>query len=1203
MVFDRSDLYTSSGAVQLFNSWTPYVSKFDTSTFYNWEQDNLPLYDIEERTYENWEQLGFPTSSVDGFSLTVSADAPLLTLQQNSNIFIDLSSCIAAIPKVIRFPVLVEVCNFGDLGKLELNDFKFSEGGSLEIVNRNFSKVYNTSGAITSTATAHGSVFADKYSSADVSATLFSGIANDACVSGVNIGTRVCNSIGDTRLSSVNTVLYPGLTQRRAHLVVGLADNKATIFPGAEHVFGLTPYDTTALDATIPTHDVSSNDPWGGTIKRPAQGTGASDNVVGGGFYGNHLSKISIKNCQGPVYVRNFSVDGEAGIGAGTNRGIEVTNSEAVLENCSVARCNESGFHINNSEVILSRFASAYRIYKREAANLRTDTDPYGNGFLFRNSTITVSAINNTPGDYQASGSDVVICASRCRTGIQQINSTLYGGYGRTETNFEGKGGILALELNSNIGWSLKNSIVSQPSYGGLIDLYGNKQGISLENSELYYNNLCVESTQNEGIVADNSKIILSPNTFSGTLTNTSSFIFGNNGTAQTARKQVDFFNNGVHLDIKNNSTFGVDFISGSPYFLGQMSFTSAHGAILQGDYSGIVPAINIDNGSTAEFIHSKMIPRDTTHTNSDFAGYGTALRANNNSTASFYGTGSGCTFIWGHDEVEPDLAGLYANKNSTINLHGPTLMAEWGVNALVENNSTLNISPPLRGDEFAYETELFNLADRANHTSIELHSVRACLVANKNSTINLRDIGDYHASWEQSVGGDAILASNQGDYPTGSEVYDLSNITSFGSLQFYPNPNNKTTNTTALTNKLTNAAGLNFTIPDLPKFDATTNRINQMLYTTDVLSGADDFWDDIEKITLGGTCLRAVDNSQVNVLNVHFPIGPVSGSMNSPYYDTGQCQRLMIWNIADTSRLNASYCSVSGLYPGDVDHHGPSALWVSSSELGEAAATYVPASGAPSGTPDTGTLSVLDSFGAGSGVWIVPSGVGVNDSFGRYYPVMASDAGNVTSSIIEAGLVASGNATQHPMLYGAGPHASNNKGIFRLYFSPKSETKLLQHDLSGYEYGTSAMAFSGEVGIAYQVFAQGYNMSGPLSSLVATQSLGETGVQTSSMYPNLLKLSHDLAGDSSPDTLNMSGFYYCKEFVEDNPMQCLLDESASNTFANAKNASTGSSGRPRKVTLYRSRANDADRVSEASEGDTVKGFKSANIFDLKRDN
>jgi hypothetical protein len=106
--------------------------------------------------------------------------------------------------------------------------------------------------------------------------------------------------------------------------------------------------------------------------------------------------------------------------------------------------------------------------------------------------------------------------------------------------------------------------------------------------------------------------------------------------------------------------------------------------------------------------------------------------------------------------------------------------------------------------------------------------------------------------------------------------------------------------------------------------------------------------------------------------------------------------------------------------------------------------------------------------------------------------------------------------------------------------------------------------------------------------------------------FPDLLKLSYDSNGDGVHDQLWTSGFYYCNEMLEDNPTQCLVDESAAETFANAKNASVGMAGRPRKVTLYRARLDDpSNRASESYVGDTSGslGFKSAAIFDLSRDN
>ena len=118
-----------------------------------------------------------------------------------------------------------------------------------------------------------------------------------------------------------------------------------------------------------------------------------------------------------------------------------------------------------------------------------------------------------------------------------------------------------------------------------------------------------------------------------------------------------------------------------------------------------------------------------------------------------------------------------------------------------------------------------------------------------------------------------------------------------------------------------------------------------------------------------------------------------------------------------------------------------------------------------------------------------------------------------------------------------------------------------------------------------------------------------DTGENVSSIYPDLLRLSYDSQVDGIYDELWTSGFYYCNEFVEDNPTQCMLDESAADTFANAKNATLGSSGRPRKVTIYRARSDSAsNRGAESYPGDPggnvpLKGYKSSNIFDLKRDN
>jgi len=300
-------------------------------------------------------------------------------------------------------------------------------------------------------------------------------------------------------------------------------------------------------------------------------------------------------------------------------------------------------------------------------------------------------------------------------------------------------------------------------------------------------------------------------------------------------------------------------------------------------------------------------------------------------------------------------------------------------------------------------------------------------------------------------------------------------------------------------------------------------------------------------------------------------------------------------------------------MYPLDAQYHGPSSLWMSSVDGTLAGlGNEVPASGALENTPDTGSLSILDAFGAGSAVWVIPSGVTFNMPFDRFESSVADTTVNETGApwgvtakyMSQAGINVIDNT---PKVWGASPGTSSNRGNFRIYWSPKSSAKLLQTDLSGYYHGAYSSNpdpvgrdFSGALGPAYQIFSQGYNCSAPLSAILP---VGLTNV--SGLYPNLLKQSYSTGiVPGVTDRLWTSGFYYCEDFVDSNPTQTMLDESASNTFANAKNASLGLGGRPVKVTLYRSRGSES-RGAEAYPGDASGslGFKSSNIFDLARDN
>jgi len=136
-MFIPSDLYLASGTGQLINNWVDTVYKFDSSSFYNWEQDNLPLYDLEDRGDLLHEMAGWPATVAPSVMLTVS-DCGV----DNKKVFGSVSAAIDALPNTIRQPVIIEVCVSGQLGELNLeNKVCTGSDAGIEIINRGFAKM------------------------------------------------------------------------------------------------------------------------------------------------------------------------------------------------------------------------------------------------------------------------------------------------------------------------------------------------------------------------------------------------------------------------------------------------------------------------------------------------------------------------------------------------------------------------------------------------------------------------------------------------------------------------------------------------------------------------------------------------------------------------------------------------------------------------------------------------------------------------------------------------------------------------------------------------------------------------------------------------------------------------------------------------------------------------------------------------------
>ena len=187
MAFNQDDLYLTSGTGQLINNWVDPVYKFDSSSFYNWEQDNLPIYDLEDRDDYLWEMAGFPASATAPSVMLTVSDCGI----DNKKVFGSLSGAVEALPNTLRQPYIIEVCVSGELGDLRLENKEIvASGGGLEIINRGFAKVMcgSSAGLAVSAAGTVGSVSAiTTFSSIDTS----NAISDAFCVgSQVRVGNK-----------------------------------------------------------------------------------------------------------------------------------------------------------------------------------------------------------------------------------------------------------------------------------------------------------------------------------------------------------------------------------------------------------------------------------------------------------------------------------------------------------------------------------------------------------------------------------------------------------------------------------------------------------------------------------------------------------------------------------------------------------------------------------------------------------------------------------------------------------------------------------------------------------------------------------------------------------------------------------------------------------------------------------------------------
>lgn len=1090
MAFVPNDLYLASGVTGVFNSWTPTVTKFDSSTFYNWEQDNEPIYDLDERTSLLWEKMGYPIandfSGISGKMFVVSSNATFAG-QSSGIIFKSLSAVINVLPNPITYPIVIEVASYGDLGYLDLNGIKIDKtrrGAGLEIINRNFGRTSNGDATFTGAPV-----------SALNSTNLYETMLTTCCLATSGL---VASAYNDSRWNGSNRAWITPITLGYSNQSLGtgyITFNSTTLLPSLNKVI-FDPYDST--DDTTLGQDYISASAYANELTGydNTLGIAGAGNYAFAALYGNYLQGVKIDNCAGPIYIRNFCVDGakntsNATLNHSESYGFEIINSNVTLENSFALRCRKAGFRFVNSNVTVRRGLFSARNYPVIAST--RSTSGLGIGLDSLNSVISIES-QSSP--VTVSGIDIPFQLAFNDIGMKLVNSQLLGGNKKSSNGtFGSEFGVTVLDVfcNKNYGIVLKNSLLS---HEGANHITQNYNGILMDNSVAEFNNLVVKYSQGIGLEATNSKVVQNPALVQ--ISKSDAYLDNH-----WWHEQFTFGVNGQHL-VLDNSIFEYTRGVNLPSKYGRTLFHNQIGVDQNPLYATMKPGVVVQNNSYAEFIHSKMVfggpNAKSADLQNDDAIFGLCLSVQNNSKTKLLGSVTAETLIVGPPQETTNVALVYATDNSEIEFNGNTAIAQGAIDVLAQNNSIIKFNPH-KTEANTFDVSGWSLSNSDNHTRVELHSTRSCLVAESNSKIEMSDLGHIYTSWDATQFLELDYDNNE------SYFEDTAKYTSAGYIQFYPNPQDSAffAVSTSLYN-LDSGGGLNRSFnTDLNAgvYDLTSKRL-LVPYTN-----YSDTSSQILKCSTGGVCVRALRGSDIKVFNVNFPAGwqPASGV----YYDSSstgaaqQANRLRIWNICDTSKLDAAYCSVSGLYPSStpIVYKGPSAVWTSGAS--------VVASGMPAGTADTGSVSIIDLYGA------------------------------------------------------SGASTGTNYGIFRLYFSPTTRTKYLAFS------GVSATA-----GVPYQLISQGYNLSG-----AAIMYAG------SSVY-------------TDPNTL----YYYASGLISPNFVnQIRLDESAANVFSNARHNAVAKSGRNALVTIIRS--GTADTIgSQAFDSLTYgfgKGFKSAEIFDLRR--
>ena len=503
------------------------VRKYTAGSFYNWEQDNIPINDLETRTTTLGASIGLMSSSIPGATLVLSSstDASLATYD-------NIEDIIALIPRVLTFPILVEICAYGNLGDLNLEGISAVGNGKLQFLNRNHAAVrrqdYLRFPKHNSISTITGFPWGDLLQSASTSS-----IDLYDQISAATSSRRELSCYDRASWNSYGRVFHAGRTSTQGTF------NEPTFLAGSpnlietstatDHIFSGISYGP-LQDASI-AYDANPKE-FGAT----ASGVSYRDHtnslayftykpVVGNEVnpiyaYGNYFKSITVENCRGvQIQFKGICADGVMESSVAPNllhdrsNGFYIRNSDVILTSCASFRNHFNGFRIKDSNVKIERGIVGYRNYHLAVADDRRLASydwPAGIGFHATRSSIwfdtsqskntTTKLWDNRATDVRSQGrfSSMMMCngghgwmLTDCKVdggvGGHQDTYTSTDSYGNPSSHDQGAGSgdysttQLISAFNKLDGFHIRDSTVL---YRGIVRAQSNESdGVNIGNS------------------------------------------------------------------------------------------------------------------------------------------------------------------------------------------------------------------------------------------------------------------------------------------------------------------------------------------------------------------------------------------------------------------------------------------------------------------------------------------------------------------------------------------------------------------------------------------------------------------------------------------------------------------------------------------------------------------------------------------------